>query len=221
MEPGSLERREARREHAQQLAEELSEISLERGMNLREVNGKMKELMQAVAVLRGNEIELKVGETGTVRFLAGELSKAFKGIRYSLTYSETVDGQERPEATVFVDSDGGSMLMNKEGQGKELGWKPGAGGVGESDPFHKQLGGWMVDEQYKKDMEVAQSGHYDKYYASIGANRFRELRLAARMARIILSRENPQHHTTPKIESGDVGATAKERQGRVDDVVKK
>jgi hypothetical protein len=215
----SRENQSAQREQALQLAEELAEVSLERGMNLREINGKMKQLMQPVTELCGNEVAQRVGEKGTVRFLAGELSNAYAGIRYSLTYSEDVEGSEKPEVIVFVDSDGGSMLMNKEEQAKNLGWKPGAGGVGEGDPFHKELDGWMVDDQYQRDLAVAESGQYDKYNASIGANRFRELRLAARLARIILSGEGVKTAPDSAMESDDVKDTTSGVQSKISDVM--
>lgn len=181
-------------EQADKLAQELSEIGLKHGDKLPEVNVKMGKLMELLADLAGQEVEQKVGENGILRFRAADRSKWYSaGGMNSLSYAEKIEGEEKPVVVAFIDKHGGSSLMQEAGQVRGFIVGEAVGGFGKAESWAEEdkYTGWLIDEQYRKDMAAIEKDKwhsvYDPYYAPIGANRFREMRMAARMARMLLA----------------------------------
>lgn len=166
------------REQADKLAPELSEVSLypqgrESQTQMRDVKPKMVKLIELVKGIEGLDVERsvverRVGEKGMIRFHAADLSKQYPQDRvHSFEYVEQTDEVEQVKVVAFIDaSDGGSFLMSKEGQ---------------------DGGPWVVDDIYTRDVKVASEKVRWDVDSFIRANRFRELRMAARMVRMLLS----------------------------------
>ena len=159
-------------EKAKSLAGELAEVSLEKGSDLPDVKAKMKELLASVQELKGSAVDLKMGEAGVFHFSAGDPDKPYANGRFHiLRFSETEEGVENEVVMTCIDSkDGGSMLMDKRGNQFE------------------GAPGWMEDSKYKIDIDIENRETLDtnKRIAAIQANRLREIRMTATMARIIL-----------------------------------
>jgi len=161
------------REQADKLAPELSEVSLypqgrESQTQMRDVKPKMVKLIELVKSVEGPDVERRAGEKGIIRFHAADLSKQYPQDRvHSFEYVEQTDEVEQVKVVAFIDaSDGGSFLMSKEGQ---------------------DGGPWVVDDIYTRDVKVASEKVRWDVDSFIRANRFRELRMAARMVRMLLS----------------------------------
>lgn len=188
---GAKIERERRREEAEALAQELSEVSMMAGSKLPEVKPRMKKLLDHLKALGGEKVlEERIGEDGIVRFYPGDKDKPYNEGRFHvLEYLEDTDhGEERKVFTAIDAADGGSMLMDA-GEGTmamPIQDIPGGG------TYIRPDSGWLMDEEYEKDIlwvTKERRGFYDQRYAPIGANRLREMRVTARMVRMLLSGE--------------------------------
>lgn len=176
MEPELQEGREAQlRENAIQLAREVSEANF-RNSEIPQVKRKMMQLMDFIIELEGKDVERQIGEDQIVHFHAfdktdGSYSDSTHDDRRTccvLKYTtKDKDGHEQLKASSFVDCDGGSRLME-------------SGVPSGQDPA------WAVDDAYTEDLKSLDSGYYNGPNLPILINRFRELRLAARMAQLVL-----------------------------------
>lgn len=156
------------RTEADVLAQELSAVSQAEGAQMREIKPKMLELIKRVVELEGTNVEKQVGDKGVVRFHAGDPHKPMnQGRLHFFEYVERTEEGEQSKAVAFMDpEDGGSWLMSER----------------------EQYGGpWIEDDIFAKDVEAAAKAPVGaKGDALIRANRFREMRVAARMARMLL-----------------------------------
>ncbi len=202
MEPGLLESREAQlREHALTLARDLGE-AIYRDSKMPQVKEKMRELMELVTQLEGKEVARQVGEDGTVRFHAGDSSKPYRdGRMHSLEYAvKDENGREQVKLLSFVDLDGGSMVMQREVPAAQ----------------NKQ---WAIDEAYTEDLRSMGTGYHHPDLPVL-INRFRELRLVARMAQLVLGAKEQEVAPTRNKEK-DIEGVAGDVQKAVGDIAEK
>ncbi|OGN09625.1 MAG: hypothetical protein A3J46_00145 [Candidatus Yanofskybacteria bacterium RIFCSPHIGHO2_02_FULL_41_11] len=176
------------KERAANLAQELSEVSIKSGSVMHDEKGKMRELLGLLKRIEGTEIEGQVSDDEVLRFradavlFAGTLNAHLDAFTLSIKKGD----KEELKALALIDSiDGGSLVMSREGHAKNLPFGEGPGGLGKGDPFHNRLGGWQADKEYEEDIKYLSANYYfsDSF---ILANRFRELRTAARMVQFIL-----------------------------------
>src|SRR3989338_10732219 len=87
------------REHASQLARELSDVTLRSCVaspekyGMRATKEKMRGLIDALTALRGRTVEQRLGNDGVVRFRAGDSSKSYmEDARYHSFMAAEVTG---------------------------------------------------------------------------------------------------------------------------------
>jgi len=202
MEQGSPESREAQREYAISLARDLSEANF-RDSKMPQVKRKMTELMELVMQLEGRKVAKQIGEDGVVRFYAGNTEKRHldgSHMHYLEYAVKSDDGREQAKLASFVDTDGGSMLMQKDIPSR-----------------HDRT--WATDDAYTEDLKSLGTGYYHPDLPVL-INRFRELRLAARMIQLILGAKEEEIAPTAS-EGEQVAGVAKEVLKDVGDITEK
>lgn len=198
---GSQIERERMLKEAEALAQELSEVSMVAGSELPHVKPRMRRLLELVKEVGGKEmLEEHVGDNGTVRFYAGDKDKPYNQGRFHiLEYVEnTDDGEERKAITAIDSRDGGSMLMDATEGTMAMPADDVLGG----GTYIKPDSGWLMDEQYERDIAWVTKDRrqfYDQRYAPIGANRLREMRVTARMVRMLLSGDKESQQNESKV----------------------
>lgn len=173
------------REHALALARELTEVSERQseipGSEMPAVKQKMKRLIDAIVALEGSTVERPIGEQHVLRFHQGDGSKPYgEGRMHAFSMSERIGVQEKPMVLAFIDADGGSVLMQPDDQERLLRGATGS----EIDP---EMMGWVSDRLYEEDIRYLSMRVPAPPALFTRANRFREQRMVARMAQLLLS----------------------------------
>ena len=108
---------------------------------------------------------------------------------HAFSMIERVGTKEKPMVLAFIDSDGGSVLIQRDRQERLLSGATGS----EIDP---KMVGWETDSLYEEDIKYFMGPDPSTPYAGHGipnvsalirANRFREQRMVARIAQLLLT----------------------------------
>lgn len=145
------------------------------------VKEKMQRLIDAIVALEGSAIERPIGERHVLRFHRGDGSRPYgEGRMHAFSMFERVGAEEKPMVLAFIDADGGSVLMQPNDQERLM---KGASGS-EIDP---EMMGWVSDRLYEEDIRYLSMRVPAPPARFTRANRFREQRMVARMAQLLLS----------------------------------
>lgn len=150
---------------------ELSEVSLRDHLRRQqpimrtEVQPKMVQLIDLLQKLSGDVQMRKIDDRHTVRFRSWDTPAKSPDELTSLSLTETVDGQEKLRVSAYITRYGATLLMDAE---------PG-----------RSQGVWARDSAFEEDIKEINEQGLDATYHII-ANRYREIRMAARMMRLLL-----------------------------------